>query len=167
VPVEQEGKGKGRRSRSCWRRPARRRWRRKAVSKEILLNRLQVRDSERIVDEYEGGLATFDGKKTKVENKIREWRAEGPIRKRKQRNVRREGLVDPVRTQSPSQQRHGPNLLGAVHNVCDAERWGFQGGAHLWHWPTMRGRSACLQLGNLGRGGRDLVIREKETEHNA
>lgn len=78
-----------------------------------------MRDRGRLVDEGEGGSAMFDGKKA---NKIREWRAEGSIQKRKQRNVRREGLIDTVYTQSPSQQRHGPNLRGAVHDVCDVER---------------------------------------------
>ena len=81
-----------------------------------------MRDSERIVDEGEGGSAMSDGKKAKVKDKIREWRAEGPIQKRKERNIRREGLIDTVYTQSPSQQRHGPNLRGAVHDVCDVER---------------------------------------------
>jgi len=45
--------------------------------------------------------------------------------KRKQWNVRTEGLT-------PSQQRCGPGLQGAVHDVCDVERRDFRAGTHLW-----------------------------------
>lgn len=37
--------------------------------KEILLNRLQVRDCEREGDDGEGGDVTFDGKKAKVKRR--------------------------------------------------------------------------------------------------
>lgn len=89
-----------------------------------------MHNSEHIVNEGEGGLAMFDGKKAKVKDKIWEWRVEGSIQQRKQRNVQREGLINTVYTQSPSQQRHGPNLQGAMHDMCNVEQWGFQGGTH-------------------------------------
>jgi len=85
--------------------------------------------------------------------------------KRKQGNVRSEGLTDPVYSKNTSQQRHGLGLRGAMHDVCDVERQAFRGGTHLLHQPTMLGQSACLQPENLGCSkGQDLVADEKEIE---
>jgi len=46
-----------------------------------LLARSQVHDSEHVVDEGEGGVATFDGKWSKVIEEILEWREGGLVRK--------------------------------------------------------------------------------------
>jgi len=49
------------------------------MSKEILPNRSNWHNSERVDDEGEGGVATFD----KVKEEILEWRAVSPITKSK------------------------------------------------------------------------------------
>jgi hypothetical protein len=51
--------------------------------KEILLNRLRVRDCERVADEGEGGDVTFDSKKAKAKEKMLKRKAEGLMRKEK------------------------------------------------------------------------------------
>jgi len=49
-----------------------------------------------------------------------------------------------------------------MQDVWDVER-AFQGGAHLWHQPTMLGQSPYLQPENLGcSGGQDLVVKKEE-----
>jgi hypothetical protein len=57
--------------------------------KEILLNRLQVRNCERVADEGEGGAVTFDSKKAKVKRENTETESERFNTKRKQENIRK------------------------------------------------------------------------------
>ena len=45
------------------------------------MNRLQLRDYERVADEGKGGDVTFDSKQAKVKEKILKWKAEGLMRK--------------------------------------------------------------------------------------
>ena len=46
--------------------------------------------------------------------------------------------------------KYGPDLRGAVHVVYDVERRALRGGAHLGGRQTRLGRSACVQLDELG-----------------
>jgi hypothetical protein len=89
---------KGKRVESCpaGDRPARQRWQKEAVSKMkgILLNRIQVRDSERVDDEGEEGAATFDGKSLKQKRKY--WNGERKVESKKEMEEGTKMLIEPI-----------------------------------------------------------------------
>ena len=72
--------------------------------KQNVLNRTQVRENKRVVDEGEGKAATFDGRWAKVKEEELEWHLESERSETevKRRNVRKECFIDLTYCNNPS-----------------------------------------------------------------
>ena len=87
--------------------------------------------------------------------------------KRKTRDARKEASIEPMYSESPSQQRRGPNSRRGRVRPARCGTTGFRGDAYLGHQPTMLGQSLYLQPENFRcSGGRDLVVGKRETKRN-
>ena len=98
-----------------------------------------------MVDEGEGGAATYDDKGRKgVTGYCGTERLIENEKKTSKRTKR--GYINPMYCDIPSTQRHGLDLRVAVHNLCAVDRQDFRGGTHLWRLPTCLGRSTSLHV---------------------